>query len=96
MGSNSDARKREKAGISGLAREIGILRGMIVRINALAEEEETLPELRRVLDSLSSASVRLVNLLQAEKSLLQDDEEHAASLQSALAEMLKRFEQSGK
>ncbi len=96
MGSNSDARKREKAGIPGLAREIGILRGMIVRINALAEEETTLPELRRVLDSLSSASVRLVNLLYAQKNLLADDEEHAAALQSALAEMLKRFEQTGR
>jgi len=69
---------------------------MIVRINALAEEETTLPELRRVLDSLSSASVRLVNLLYAQKNLLADDEEHAAALQSALAEMLKRFEQTGR
>jgi hypothetical protein len=93
---NSDAREREKAGISGLAREIGILRELIVRINALAEEETTLPELRRVLDSLSRASVRLVNLLQAEKRLSEDDQEHAAALQSALAEMLKRFDPSGK
>ena len=91
---NSDARKRETAGISGLAREIGILRDLIVRIDALAEEETTLPELRRVLDSLSRASVRLVDLLQAEKSLSEDDKDHAEALQFALAEMLKRFDPS--
>jgi hypothetical protein len=37
-----------------------------------------------------------VNLLQAEKRLSEDDQEHAAALQSALAEMLKRFDPSGK
>ena len=92
MSPNSDARKREKAGISGLSGEIRILRELIVRINTLAEEETTLPELRRVLDSISSASVRLVNLLQAERSMSEDEKEHAAALQSALTEMLKRFE----
>lgn len=94
MGSNSDTRKREKAGIPGFAREIAILREMIVRINALAEEETNLPELRRVLDSLSSASVRLANLLNAEKNLCADSEDYSAALQFALAEMLKRFKQS--
>jgi hypothetical protein len=93
---NPDARKREKAGIAGFAREITILRDLIIRINAMAEEEATLPELRRVLDSLSSASVRLVNLLHAEKSLKEDGKDHAEALQSALAEMLKRFDQSGR
>ena len=93
---NSDACEREKAGISGLAREIGMLRALIVRINALAAEETTLPELRRVLDSLSRASVRLVNLLQAEKRLSEGAKEHAEALQLALAEMLKRFDPSGK
>lgn len=80
--------------MAGFAREIGILRDLIIRINAMAEEETTLPELRRVLDSLSSASVRLVNLLHAEKSLNEDGREYVDALQSALAEMLKRFDQS--
>jgi len=48
-----------------LVEEIAILRDLVVRINQMAEDELTLPELRRVLDSLSKASVRLVNLLQA-------------------------------
>ncbi|MDX9863852.1 MAG: hypothetical protein RBT34_03500 [Anaerolineaceae bacterium] len=91
---NPDTPRRAKTAISGLAREISILRGLIGRINALAEEETTLPELRRVLDSLSSASVRLVNLLQAEKRLHEEGNAHAAALQAALSEMLKRFEQS--
>ena len=93
---NPDAWKREKADIAGFAREIGILRDLIIHINAMAEEETTLPELRRVLDSLSSASVRLVNLLHVEKSLSEAGKDHAAALQSALAEMLKRFDQSGR
>lgn len=80
---------------AGVAQEIAILRELILRINDLAEEETTLPELRRVLDSLSSASTRLVRLLQAQESL-HDSQEHASALQEALAEMLKKFEGPGR
>jgi recombinational DNA repair protein RecR len=74
-----------------VAQEIAILRELILRINAMAEEETTLPELRRVLDTLSSASTRLVRLLQVQEDL-QGDRENASALQEALAEMLKRFD----
>jgi len=90
-----DAWKRLETESPKLAREIAILRALILRINALAEEETTLPELRRVLDSLSSASVRLVNLLRAEQHM-HEEGNPAAILQEALAEMLQRFEQTGK
>lgn len=93
------ARNRPSAGESrqlspGVFREIAILRDLILRINDLAEEETTLPELRRVLDSLSRASERLVKLLYAQKSL-HDNKENASALQDALAEMLKRFDKTG-
>lgn len=76
---------------SGVAQEIAIVRELILRITEMAEQETTLPELRRVLDSLSSASTRLVRLLQAQMDL-QDNREHASALQEALAEMLRKFD----
>ena len=78
-----------------LVEEIAILRDLVVCINQMAEDELTLPELRRVLDSLSKASVRLVNLLQTEKALEQK-EDPAAVLQNALAEMLRRLDLPGR
>lgn len=78
-----------------LVEEIAILRDLVVRINQMAEDELPLSELRRVLNSLSKASVRLVNLLQTEKALEQK-EDPAAVLQNALAEMLRRLDLPGR
>ncbi len=77
-------------GRHGLQDEILMLRAMMRRIKALADEGRSLPELLSVLKVLGLASTRLVTLLKAERALA-EDQDLAAALSQALSQVTKEL-----
>jgi hypothetical protein len=73
-------------GQRGLLDEILMLRVMMRRVKALADEGRSLPELLSVLRVLGLASTRLVTLLMADRSLA-EDQDLAAALSKALSQV---------
>ncbi|MBN2047764.1 MAG: hypothetical protein JW750_07985 [Anaerolineaceae bacterium] len=73
--------------------EIHMIRGIMQRVMALADEGRTLPELLRVLDTLSMASTRLATLLKTDAQFSKQ-EDVAAALNLALAELLDEMNPS--
>ena len=68
--------------------EITLLRAAIHQLSARAGAVESLAEQLRVLDGLGRASVRLANLLRAQRAL--EEEQTAAALSRALDEVNRK------
>ncbi len=80
---------QEPAGLPvDLRGEIAMLRAAIRQVSERAAAADTLGEQLRVLDGLGRASVRLANLLRAQRAL--EEEQTAAALSRALDEINKK------
>lgn len=75
----------------GLDCEIDMLRGVIHRVEDMADDKSSLAEMLRVLDTLSMACTRLGNLLKTEKELSKDVSSRA--LIAALDKTLEAMQQ---
>ncbi len=72
-----------------------MLRSVMQRVIALAEEDQTLDELLRVLDIFSSASTRLAKLLKTEQEFTRDAENFGAGLNQVLSEVIETLKKDG-
>lgn len=72
----------------GLQDEIRMLRNLMRRIRALADEGRPLPELLRILETLGKSSTRLATLLKTER-LLAGDEDFGQALNDALKDVIR-------
>ncbi|HHY88990.1 MAG TPA: hypothetical protein GYA06_08740 [Chloroflexi bacterium] len=70
----------------GLTEEIAMLRVVLRRVMALADEGRPLPELLRIAETLGKAATRLATLLKAERQLGQG--EVTSALDEVLEEMI--------
>lgn len=68
-----------------------MVRAVIRRVMALADNGHSLSELLKLLDTLSKASGRLATLLKAERTLC-EDLDVASALKRALADVLEELE----
>lgn len=84
------ARRRGGTQPAALRDEILMLRSVMRRVMALADEGRPLAELLHILDSLSKASNRLANLLKAERQL-DENQDVAEALNEALAEVIREL-----
>jgi len=75
--------------------EIQMLRTMMRRVIALADEGRSLEELLRVLDTLSSAAARLTKLLKAEQEQKKENENIGELLNQALSEVIETLKTEG-
>ncbi|MCC6147308.1 MAG: hypothetical protein IT308_07035 [Anaerolineaceae bacterium] len=75
--------------------EITMLRAMIRRVTALADDGRSLEELLHVLDTLGSASSRVARLLKAEHDFMQQTEDIGALLNQALGEVIETLKREG-
>lgn len=72
----------------GLRDEIRMLRNLMRRIKALADEGRPLPELLRILETLGKSSTRLATLLKTER-LLAGDEDFGQALNEAVKDIIR-------
>ena len=75
--------------------EIQMLRSVMRRVIALADEGRSLEELLHVLDTLSSASDRLARLLKAEQHFSKETENIGEILNQALGEVIETLKKEG-
>ncbi|HZW04602.1 MAG TPA: hypothetical protein VFF68_11790 [Anaerolineaceae bacterium] len=75
----------------GLQDEINMLRVIIRRMKALADEERPLPELLRLCETFGHLSTRLAQLLKAERALDEGGPDVQAALDEVLAEMIREL-----
>ena len=72
----------------GLQGEIAMLRAAIRQVSEQADGVDAMAERLRILDGLGRASVRLANLLRAQREL--EEEQTAEALSRALHEVTRR------
>ncbi|NPV77512.1 MAG: hypothetical protein HPY59_14220 [Anaerolineae bacterium] len=75
--------------------EIQMLRSVMRRVIALADEGRSLEELLHVLDTLSSAAARLARLLKAEQDFSKETEDIGEILNQALGEVIETLKKEG-
>ncbi|MEW6648917.1 MAG: hypothetical protein AB1453_01870, partial [Chloroflexota bacterium] len=93
MTAAQSASRREKNG-GKLSEEIRMVRHLISRVRAMANEGTPLKEMLSVLETVARASTHLANLLKTEK-LLEGEQSAGELVRAALAEMRAEMDANG-
>lgn len=72
-----------------------MLRSMMRRAAALADESCSLDEILKLLDTLSKASTRLAGLIKAEQQFAGNEHDFGSALNQAIGEVLNELKKEG-